>query len=214
MTATNLIDAIIKWPNKMPSWMVSVVDGAVDSFMDDIYNIVEDVSPFVNYIFYETVNKPAATRSVGAIVDTVWEAQQKVTKILNDMKEIEDGDWIDMEELEKEAKENDWSDDTKYEYVNDEIGFAADEYWENLKTEYGEEVVNAFRKDKNMNWSYAYELSRIASRIEQELGKYVSDDTMEEALQDAWNNNVEYDEEMMSWSEPIKPQIINSSFEE
>ena len=134
--------------------MVNVVDGAVDNFMDDLYGIIEDVSPFVNYIFYETVNKKGAQRSFSGIVDTIWEAQREVTKILKDMQKIEDGDWIDVEELEKEAEENDWTDDTKYQYVNDEINIAADDYWENLKTEYDKEIVDAFQKDKNMNWNY------------------------------------------------------------
>jgi len=192
--------------------MVNVVDGAIDSFMDELYGIVEDVSPFVNYIFYETVNKK--DQSVSGIINAVWEAQQKVTKILKDMQKIEDGDWIDAEELEKEAEENDWTDDTKYQYVNDEINIAADDYWENLKTEYDKEIVDAFQKDKNMNWNYTYELSRIATRIEHELDKYINDDTMEEALQDAWNSSVEYDEEMMNWDTSLKPQILKVSFEE
>ena len=191
---------------------MNVVDGAIDSFMDELYGIVEDVSPFVNYIFYETVNKK--DQSVSGIINAVWEAQQKVTKILKDMQKIEDGDWIDAEELEKEAAENDWTDDTKYQYVNDEINIAADDYWENLKTEYGKEIVDAFQKDKNMNWNYTYELSRIATRIEHELDKYINDDTMEEALQDAWNSSVEYDEEMMNWDTSLKPQILRVSFEE
>jgi len=212
MTAANLIDIIIKQHSKMPSWMVNVVDGAIDSFMDELYGIVEDVSPFVNYIFYETVNKK--DQSVSGIINAVWEAQQKVTKILKDMQKIEDGDWIDAEELEKEAEENDWTDDTKYQYVNDEINIAADDYWENLKTEYDKEIVDAFQKDKNMNWNYTYELSRIATRIEHELDKYINDDTMEEALQDAWNSSVEYDEEMMNWDTSLKPQILKVSFEE
>lgn len=214
MTAANLIDAIIKWHNKMPSWMVNVVDGAVDSFMDDIYGIIEDVSPFANYIFYEMVNKKAADRSVSGIVNTIWEAQREVAKILKDMQKIEDGDRIDTEELDKQAEEEGWTDDAKYQYVNDEIAFAADDYWENLKTEYDKEIVDAFQKDKNMNWSYAYELPRIATRIEQELDKYINDNTMEEAAQDAWNNSVEYDEEMINWGEPIKQQILRVSFEE
>jgi len=192
--------------------MVNVVDGAIDSFMDELYGIVEDVSPFVNYIFYETVNKK--DQSVSGIINAVWEAQQKVTKILKDMQKIEDGDWIDAEELEKEAEENDWTDDTKYQYVNDEINIAADDYWENLKTEYDKEIVDAFQKDKNMNWNYTYELSRIATRIEHELDKYINDDTMEEALQDAWNSSVEYDEEMMNWDTSLKPQILKVSFKE
>ena len=99
MTAVDLIDIIIKQHSKIPSWMVNIVDGAIDSFMDDLYGIIEDVSPFVNYLFYEMVNKKSADRSVSAIINTVWEAQQKVTKILNDMKGIEDADWIDTEEL-------------------------------------------------------------------------------------------------------------------
>ena len=65
-----------------------------------------------------------------------------------------------------------------------------------------------------MNWNYTYELPRIATRIEQGLDKYINDATMEEAVQDAWNDNVEYSEEEIDFDHPIKRQIIDASFKE
>ena len=207
MNAKEFVDSLLKNTKKpMPDWLLTLARDIRDTAADDLYERIYETSPAIGYL-YEDLIKP--TDTIEQMVEKAWKAFEELERIMTTIKEIDEGEWIDQDEFEKEAQDNEWSEEQREHAYWDEIQTHWDAFREDIEALHGKEFWETFQKDRSLEWQYDWEIPRILARKEEALGEQIN--LGDDDYQDWIINSLEYDDDI-DLDKPIKPQIIVATF--
>ncbi len=197
MTATDFFNAALKhWKVFTDvSYNMADLDHALDGLLDDYGSYMDQASDTLHELYTTYVPDEKKLTSLNQIVAATDKAFVELEKIMTEVVKISEGEYIDTEEMDKEAEEGEWSDEQKDQAFWDDVQFQWDDFIENLQYDYWPNLRDVFVKDQKLSWDYAYEVRNILRGIEEEIGQAkqaaLTDDVIEDYIRQ--NSDIEID---------------------
>jgi len=207
MTLENFCYGLLKSDeHRLPAWLSDLAASLYDVIIDSLINAIYEVSPVISYLYDE--KKQGNT--IQSHIDAAWKSFDELKTVMTEMVKTSEGEYVDVDDIDKKAEEEEWSEKEKNDYWADEIQMQIDMYTEDVKMEYGKDFWEYYGKDRSLEWRYEYEVSHILRRKEEELGEAL--DLNEDSFHDFLLDSFEYNDEL-NLDKPLKFQIIARTFE-
>lgn len=192
--------------HRLPAWLSDLAASLYDVIIDSLINAIYEVSPVISYLYDE--KKQGNT--IQSHIDAAWKSFDELKTVMTEMAKTSEGEYVDVDDIDKKAEEEEWSEKEKNDYWADEIQMQIDMYTEDVKMEYGKDFWEYYSNDRSLEWRYEYEVPHILQRKEEELGEAL--DLNEDSFHDFLLDSFEYNNEL-DLDKPLKFQIIAHTFE-